>query len=53
MRDEELREQISSWKSKWEEANEKLEDTNTKISEYQIYLTIKMLVKMSELHSKF
>ena len=35
MRDEELREQISSWKSKWEEANEKLEDTNTKISEYQ------------------
>ena len=33
--DEELREQISSWKSKWEEANEKLEDTNTKISEYQ------------------
>ena len=26
MRDEELREQISSWKSKWEEANEKLED---------------------------
>ena len=35
MRDEELREQISSWKSKCEEANEKLEDTNTKISEYQ------------------
>ena len=35
MRDEELREQISSWKSKWEEANEKLEDTNTKINEYQ------------------
>ena len=31
MRDEELREQISSWKSKWEEANEKLEDTKTKI----------------------
>ncbi len=34
MRDEELREQISLWKSKWEEANEKLEETNSKINEY-------------------
>ena len=34
MREEELREQISTWKSKWEEANEKLEDTNNKINEY-------------------
>lgn len=34
MREEELREQISAWKSKWEEANEKLEDTNTKINDY-------------------
>lgn len=34
MREEELREQISTWKSKWEEANEKLEDTNDKINEY-------------------
>ena len=34
MRDEELREQISLWKSKWEETNEKLEETNSKINEY-------------------
>lgn len=34
MRDEELREQISLWKSKWEETNEKLEETNAKINEY-------------------
>ena len=34
MREEELREQISTWKSKWEEANEKLEETNSKINEY-------------------
>ena len=34
MREEELREQISAWKSKWEEANEKLEETNAKINEY-------------------
>lgn len=34
MREEELREQISAWKSKWEEANEKLEETNSKINEY-------------------
>ena len=34
MRDEELREQISLWKSKWEEANQKLEETNSKINEY-------------------
>jgi uncharacterized protein YlxW (UPF0749 family) len=36
MRDEELREQISSWKSKWEEANEKLEDTRHNISQTKI-----------------
>ena len=34
MREEDLREQISAWKSKWEEANEKLEETNAKINEY-------------------
>ena len=34
MREEEVREQISAWKSKWEEANEKLEETNAKINEY-------------------
>lgn len=34
MREEELREQISAWKSKWEEANEKLEETDSKINEY-------------------
>lgn len=34
MREEELREQISTWKSKCEETNEKLEETNLKINEY-------------------
>lgn len=34
MREEELREQISAWRSKYEEANDKLEDTNGKINEY-------------------
>ena len=34
MREAELREQISSWKTKYEEVNEKLEDTNVKIGEY-------------------
>lgn len=34
MREEELRAQISAWKSKYEEANEKLEETNAKRNEY-------------------
>lgn len=34
MRESELREQISTWKSKYEEVNEKLADTNSKIEEY-------------------
>lgn len=34
MRESELREKISSWKSKYEETNTKLEETNKKISEY-------------------
>lgn len=34
MREAELREQISAWKTKYEEVNEKLEDTNSKINEY-------------------
>lgn len=34
MREEELREQISTWKSKYEEVNEKLVDTREKINEY-------------------
>lgn len=38
MRDEELREQISLWKSKWEEANEQLQETYSKISEYNARL---------------
>ena len=34
MREAELREQISTWKSKYEEVNEKLTETNSKIEEY-------------------
>lgn len=34
MRDEELREQISLWKSKWEEANEQLQETYAKTNDY-------------------
>lgn len=34
MRDAELREQVSEWKSKYEEAYEKLEENNSKIDEY-------------------
>ena len=34
MRETELREQISNWKSKYEETNEKLHDVNEKIAEY-------------------
>lgn len=34
MREEELREQVSAWKNKYDEVNEKLEDTNSKINEY-------------------
>lgn len=34
MREAELREQVSSWKTKYEEVNEKLQDTNVKITEY-------------------
>lgn len=34
LREAELREQISLWKSRYEEANEKLEETNSKITEY-------------------
>jgi uncharacterized protein YlxW (UPF0749 family) len=34
-REEELREMISSWKTKYEEAQEKLEETKTTIQEYQ------------------
>lgn len=39
MRETELRSEISSWKSKYEEAEEKLEDTNNKIKEYQTQIT--------------
>lgn len=35
MREEELREQISIWKTKYEEANLKLEEANTQINEYK------------------
>ena len=49
MRDEELREQISSWKSKWEEANEKLEDTNTKISNEEASELLDEELKKSQL----
>lgn len=34
MRETELKEQLSGWKSKYEETNEKLKDNNKKISEY-------------------
>ena len=34
MRDEELREKISLWKSKYEETNDKLQENNSKINEY-------------------
>ncbi|MGN1327741.1 MAG: DUF881 domain-containing protein [Clostridia bacterium] len=34
MREAELREQISAWKTKYEEVNEKLQDTNATINEY-------------------
>lgn len=34
MREEELREQISAWKTKYEEVNEKLQDTYKTINEY-------------------
>lgn len=34
MRETELREQLSTWKSKYEETNEKLEEVNAKINEY-------------------
>lgn len=34
MRETELREQLSSWKSKYEETNQKLADVNSKIEEY-------------------
>lgn len=35
MREEELREQISIWKTKYEEANLKLEEANSQINEYK------------------
>lgn len=35
MREEEIREQISIWKTKYEEANLKLEEANTQINEYK------------------
>lgn len=34
MRETELREQLSSWKSKYEETSQKLDDVNSKIDEY-------------------
>lgn len=34
MRESELREQLSTWKSKYEDTSEKLADVNTKINEY-------------------
>lgn len=36
MRETELREQLSTWKGKYEETNEKLEEINLKISEYNL-----------------
>ena len=35
LRESELREKISSWKSKYEETNEKLEEVNSKINDYK------------------
>lgn len=35
MREEELREQLSNWKIKYEETNTKLQETQTKINEYK------------------
>lgn len=36
LRESELREKISTWKSKYEDTNEKLEEVNSKIEEYNI-----------------
>lgn len=36
LRETELREKIASWKSKYDDANEKLEDVNKKIEEYEL-----------------
>jgi len=35
MREEELREQLASWKTKYEEVNSQLIETNTKLNEYK------------------
>ncbi len=39
MREAELRSELASWKSKYEEAEEKMEDTNQKIMEYQTQIS--------------
>lgn len=39
MREAELRSELASWKSKYEEAEAKMEDTNQKITEYQTQIS--------------